>query len=68
MSEISQHSSEAEPAKSVSGDQTVIWVVINAIPHVCMQWSMILISASSSEVARAPTDLTSTASALMLVK
>ena len=59
---------EAEPAKSVSEDQTVIWVVLNAIPHVCMQWSMVLISASSSEVARAPTDLTSTASAPVLVK
>ena len=51
---------------SVSGDK--LWVMLSAVSHICIQWSMILEPVFSCEEMKASTDLSETASAFMLVK
>ena len=50
---------------SVPGDQTLVLLVFGAVSPVCTNWSTSLASTSTCEVARASTDITSTASVVI---
>ena len=47
---------------SVSGERTMIWVVVGVVWEICIQWRIILVSASSCELKRVLTAVTETVS------